>query len=91
MNILKFLHELPMIPNIAIVGALLPEVLSLADQSPRHTLLQGLERIGQRPMLRFPEQRVDVLRHHHIPVDAQTGAASDPLQRGLERSLADGR
>jgi hypothetical protein len=34
---------------------------------------------------------VDVLRHHHIPVDAQTEAASDALQRGLEGSIGDVR
>jgi hypothetical protein len=39
MNIPKFLHELPMIPDIEIVVTLLPEVLRLADQSPGHTLL----------------------------------------------------
>ena len=30
-------------------------------------------------------QQVDVLRHYHIPVDAQIEAFSDALQRSLER------
>jgi hypothetical protein len=33
----------------------------------------------------FSGQQVDVLRHHHIPIDAETEAASDALQRSLER------
>jgi hypothetical protein len=36
-------------------------------------------------MLWFSGQQVDVLRHHHIPLDAEIEAASDALQRSLER------
>ena len=48
MNIAKLFHELTIIPNIEIVVALLPEVLGLADQSPRNSLLEGLDDICER-------------------------------------------
>ena len=53
MTIAKIFRELPLIPNVEIVTALLPEVFRLAksinrsiDQSPRNTLFLRLERIG---------------------------------------------
>jgi hypothetical protein len=39
MNIAKLFRELPLISDVEVVIALLPEVLNFADQSPRHTLL----------------------------------------------------
>jgi len=39
MDITKLFHELGMIPDVEVVVALLPEVLGLANQAPRHTLL----------------------------------------------------
>jgi hypothetical protein len=46
MNIAQLFYELALIPDVAVVVALLPEVLRLANQSSRHTLLQRLERIS---------------------------------------------
>ncbi len=46
MDIAKLFHELLMIPNVEIVVALLPKVFRFANQSPRHPLLQGLQRLG---------------------------------------------
>ena len=40
--------ELPIIANVEIVVPLLPEVPGIADQSPRQTLLQRLERFRER-------------------------------------------
>ena len=48
MNVAKLLHELAVIADIEIVIALLPEVLGLADQSPRNSLLEGLDDIRER-------------------------------------------
>ena len=48
MNIPQLLHKLRIIANIEIVVPLLPEVLPVAKQTPRHALLQRLQCIGQR-------------------------------------------
>jgi hypothetical protein len=42
-------RALPMISNVEIVVTLLPEVLRLANQAPRHPLFQRLERLSQGP------------------------------------------
>ena len=47
-DVAKLFDELPIIANVEIVVPLLPEVLGIADQSPRHTLLQRLERFRER-------------------------------------------
>ena len=46
MDVAKFFHELPVIPNIEIVVTFLPEVLRLADQSPGYSLLERFQRVG---------------------------------------------
>ena len=48
MNVSKFFHKLAMIPDVEVVVALLPEVLGFADQSPRNSLLEGLDDIRER-------------------------------------------
>jgi hypothetical protein len=46
MNVVELLYELRMIANIEIVVALLPEMVSVSDQTPCHSLLQRLEDVG---------------------------------------------
>lgn len=48
MNIPEHLHELAMIPDVEIIVSLLPEVLCLATQPPRNSLLEGLHDIRER-------------------------------------------
>ena len=55
MNIAQLFHELLVISNVQIVVPLLPEMIRIADQTPRYSLLQRLQRIGQRIPLRFAE------------------------------------
>ncbi len=55
MNVAKLLHKLRVISNVEIVVPLLPEMLRIANQTPRYSLLQRLQRIGQRILLRFAE------------------------------------
>ena len=50
MNIAKLLHKLRVISNVEIVVPLLPEMLRIANQAPRYSLLQRLQRIGQRSL-----------------------------------------
>ena len=56
MNVAKLFHELPRIPDVEIVIALLPEVFLLANQPSRHSLLQRLDGIGNGSGNHFPTQ-----------------------------------
>src|SRR6202795_1956280 len=56
MNIAQLLYKLRIISNVEIVVPLLPEMLRIANQTPRYSLLQRLQRIGQRIFFRFAEQ-----------------------------------
>ena len=53
MNVTQLLHKLRIISNIEIVVSLLPEMLRIPNQSPRHSLLQRLQCIGQSNRVRF--------------------------------------
>ena len=55
MNVAQLLHKLRVISNVEIVVPFLPEMLGIANQAPRYSLLQRLQRIGQRIPLRFAE------------------------------------
>ncbi len=80
MNIAQLFHKLRVISNIEIVVPLLPEMLRVANQTPRYSLLQRLQRIGQRILLWFAEQEVNMLRHDYVPVNVKSEAAPHPLQ-----------
>jgi hypothetical protein len=45
MYVVQFLYKLRMIANVEIVVTLLPEMFGVPDQTPRHSLLQRLERV----------------------------------------------
>jgi hypothetical protein len=60
-------------------------------QAPRYALLQRLQCIGQRSLLRFAEQKVNVLRHDHVRVDLKPEAAPHTFQCRFEGSSACGR
>ncbi len=77
MNVAQLLHKLPVISNIEIVVPLLPEMIRIANQTPRYSLLQRLQRIGQGVLLRLAEL-VD------IPTQSKTG-----LEWGTARSSTD--
>ena len=55
MKIAQLFHKLRVISNVEIVVSLLPEMLRIANQTPRYSLLQRLHRIGQRIPLWFAE------------------------------------
>jgi hypothetical protein len=76
-----------MIADVEVVVALLPEMLRITDQAPRHTLLEGFERVGERSLLWFAEQQVNVFRHDDVAVDAQMEAAPDTLEGEFEDLL----
>jgi hypothetical protein len=79
MNISKLFHKLRFIPNVEIIVALLPEMLRIANQSPRYSLLQRFDHVRESMLLRFAEQQVNVFGHDDITVDAKFEAAADTL------------
>jgi hypothetical protein len=87
MDIAELFHELRFITDIEIVVTLLPKMLGLADQTPRYSLLERLERISKRPPPRLADQQVNVFRHYHVAVDAKSKTAPDALQPELEGLL----
>jgi hypothetical protein len=52
----------------------------IADQTPRYSLLQRLQRIGQRIFFRLAEQQMDMLRHDYVSVNMKPEAAPHALQ-----------
>jgi hypothetical protein len=77
MNVTKLFHKLQVISNVEIVVPLLPEMLGcpihacrwlewvIANHTPRYSLLQRLQRIGQSTFFRFAEQEVNMLWHDY--------------------------
>jgi hypothetical protein len=57
-------------------------------QTPRYSLLQRLQRIGQRGPLWFTEQKVNMLWHDDIPINLKPETTPHALQGGLEDSSA---
>src|SRR5258708_1944199 len=55
MNVAQLLHKLRIISNVEIVVPLLPEMLRFANQAPGYSLLQRLQRIGQRVLSQSAE------------------------------------
>ena len=80
MNVTQLLHKLRIILNIEILVPLLPEMLRIANQTPRYSLLQRLQRIGQRILLWFAEQEVNMLGHHYIAVNVESVTPPHPFQ-----------
>jgi len=85
MNIAQLFHKLRVISNVEIVVPLLPEMIRIANQTPRYSLLQRLQRIGQRILLRFAEQEVNMLRHNYVPVNLKPETAPHPFQGWTRR------
>jgi len=93
MDIAQLLHELRVIANVEIVVSLLPEMLfptqantglewatHFGKQAPRNSLLQRLQRIGQRFFFRLAEQKVDMLWHDYVPINLKPETAPHSLQ-----------
>ena len=79
MNVAQLLHELPVISNVEIVVTFLPKVLGIPDQSPRYSLLQRFQRVRQCASLGFAKQKMYMLRHGYVSIDAQVETTPDPL------------
>ena len=80
MNIAEVLPKLRIISNVEIVVPLLAEMLGIAYQAPRYSLLPRLQRIGQSIPLRFAEQEVNRLRHDYIAIDVESVTTPHPFQ-----------
>ncbi len=88
MDVAKLLQELPLIPDIEVVVALLPEVGCFASQLSRHALFERLERLGECPILWFSNEQMYVIRHHDISIHAQAKALPHAFEGRLEYLLA---
>ena len=109
MNVVELLYKLRMIANVEIVVALLPEMVGVSDQTPRHSLLQRFEGVGERALLLetrdiptqaktglesgtvdcgLAEEKVNVLGHHDVCVDAKVEVAAHALKGVLKYSSA---
>ncbi len=66
MKVAQLLHKLRVISDVEVVVPLLPEMIRIANQAPRYSLLQGLQRIGQRVRLQSGDQV-------RVPTQAKTG------------------
>jgi len=79
MNVTQLLQKLRVISNVEIVIPLLPEMIRIANQTPRYSLLQRLQRIGQRILFRFAEQQVNMLWRDYVPVNLKSETATHSL------------
>ena len=70
MNIAQLLDKFVVLPDIEIVIAFLPEVLGLADEPAGDSLLEGLNRNGERIAMGLAKQQVDVLGHDDVSEDS---------------------
>jgi len=81
MNIAQLFHKLRIISSVEIVVPLLPEMIRIANQTPRYSLLQPLQRIRQRVLWWFTEQEMNMLEHDYVSVNVESVAAAHSLQR----------
>ena len=87
MDVSQLFDMLRLTPHIEIVIAFLPEVFGVANQSPRHTLLQRLDCVRKHPALRLADQQMDVIRHDHVTIHAHLELAAHSLQRRFKRAF----
>src|SRR5690242_7488969 len=88
MNIFQLIAELTHIEVIAVIVALLPK--HAHAQALRERQLQIVHRIDQQCAYRISEEHVNMLRHHHVSVDAQREALPHLFQN-LEKEIVGGR
>ena len=84
MNVAQLLLELFPIVNIEVIVSLLPKVQFVADQSPGHALLQGLDGNGERFADWFAQQQMHMVGHDNVSIDAQEEGAADSFKSGFE-------
>src|SRR5579863_2354241 len=88
MDVTKLLNELLMVSDVEVVISLLPEMVITGEQLPRNSLFQRFQSIGECLPLWFAQQKVDVLRHNHVSIDAKSKLPPDALQCSCEHSAA---
>jgi hypothetical protein len=90
-HVIQFFLHLSAAVHVEVIKSRLPECLgvqvvakrkpSILSHFPRNTLLQKLQHRGHCPSLRFTDQQVDVIGHHHI--SHQVKNAFSPHSRQL--------
>jgi hypothetical protein len=84
MDVAELFHEFGFKADIEVVVALLPEMLRIPDETACHSLLQRLQRVCEELLLGLTDQKVDMIRHHYIPINSYAIGASHPFQTLLE-------
>lgn len=86
MDIAQLFVELLMAANIEIVVSGLPKVWSIADVLAGNALLERLNRNRERFHVRLAEEKMNVVRHHHVSVYTEPITKPDTfkcLKKGL--------
>ena len=78
----------PLKPAFGLIGLILVLATSSPTQSPRHTLLQRLDRLSKGLHFGFTQEQMHVVRHHHICVHAQSKSAADSFKGDFKLSSA---
>ena len=89
MHVVELLCTLVIAVHIEVVIPRLPESPLVAP--PSDGKLQRLETNSQRPMGRFADKQMNMLRHNNIPNDFKLNSAADPLQCILKEISRDRR
>jgi len=79
MNIAKLLDELRCARHVEVVVSLLPKMSFLANQSPRNSLLQGFQRIGEAHSFWLADQKVHMIRHDNVAMNYHSKRGTNPL------------
>ena len=80
MDVAQLLKKLAGVADVEVIVAMLPEVVGVANQTARDSLLERLKGHGQRLAERFTHQQMHMFRHDNIAIDAQRVASTHPLQ-----------
>ena len=69
--------------DVAIVVAILPELLTWPSQLPRSDLLEGFEKLRQENPRRLVGEQVNVLEHQHVGVNSRLMPRARLFQHGF--------
>ncbi len=87
MNVPQLLNKLRFVADIEVVISLLPKVLGLANQPPRHALFERLDGVGKRSALGLTQKQVNVVRHDDVSVHAKIKTDAHALEADFEHAF----
>ena len=87
MNISDNCGKGPFPSDVAVVVAVLPELLVQSSQLARSDLLDGFEKLRQQDLLRLVDEQVNMFRHQNVSVNSCPVASPGLFQHHLNRFL----